>query len=73
MANRNYREDARNRILPYIAIDVINNIQPNPFLEGGGSEDYSSMENAPIIEESINGKANNHLFFVIDGTSKIRA
>lgn len=31
------------------------------------------MGNAPIIEESINGKANNHLFFVIDGTSKIRA
>ena len=73
MANRNYREDARNRILPYIAIDVINNIQPDPFLEGFGSEDYSSMGNAPIIEESINGKANNHLFFVIDGTSKIRA
>lgn len=73
MANRNYREDARNRILPYIAIDVINNKQPDPFLEGFGSEDYSSMGNAPIIEESINGKANNHLFFVIDGTSKIRA
>ena len=73
MANRNYREDARNRTLPYIAIDVINNIQPDPFLEGLGSEDYSSMGNAPIIEESINGKANNHLFFVIDGTSKIRA
>ena len=73
MANRNYREDARNRILPYIAIDVINNIQPDPFLEGVGSEEYSSMGNAPIIEESINGKANNHLFFVIDGTSKIRA
>ena len=73
MANRNYREDARNRTLPYIAIDVINNIQPDPFLEGFGSEDYSSMGNAPIIEESINGKANNHLFFVIDGTSKIRA
>ena len=72
MANRNYREDARNRILPYIAIDVINNKQPDPFLEGFGSEDYSSMGNAPIIEESINGKANNHLFFVIDGTSKIR-
>lgn len=63
----------RNRTLPYIAIDVINNIQPDPFLEGLGSEDYSSMGNAPIIEESINGKANNHLFFVIDGTSKIRA
>ncbi len=73
IANRNYREDARNRTLPYIAIDVINNKQPDPFLEGLGSEDYSSMGNAPIIEESINGKANNHLFFVIDGTSKIRA
>lgn len=72
-ANRNYREDARNRILPYIAIDVINNKQPDPLLEGFGSEDYSSMRNDPIIEESINGKANNHLFFVIDGTSKIRA
>ena len=43
IANRNYREDARNRTLPYIAIDVINNIQPDPFLEGLGSEDYSSM------------------------------
>lgn len=35
MANINYREDARNRMLPYIAIDVINNKQPAPLLEGG--------------------------------------
>ena len=34
MANRNYREDARNRILPYIAIDVINNKHQIRFWRG---------------------------------------
>lgn len=73
ISNRNYREDARNRILPYIAINVINNKQPDPFLVGFGAEDYSSIGNDPIIEDSLSGKKQNHLFFVIDGTAKIRA
>lgn len=73
VANKNYRDDARNRILPYIAINVINVRQPDPFLEGFGSEDYSTMGNDPIIEDSLAGQTRNHLFFVIDGKSKIRA
>lgn len=31
------------------------------------------MGNDPIIEDSLAGQARNHLFFVIDGKSKIRA
>ena len=73
IANKNYRDDAKNRILPYIAINVINVRQPDPFSEGMGLEDYDSMGNDPIIEDSLTGKAQNHLFFVIDGTGKIRA
>lgn len=73
IANKNYREDARNRILPYIAINVMNIRQPNPFSEGFCSIDYSMMGNDPIIEESLEGKSWNHLFFVIDGKEKIRA
>lgn len=73
IANKNYRDDARNRILPYIAINVINVRQPDQFLEGMKLEDYASMGNDPIIEDSLTGKSQNHLFFVIDGTGKIRA
>ena len=73
ISNKNYRNDARNRVLPYIAISVINVKQPDPFLEGFGSEDYSTMGNDPIIEDSLTGKTQNHLFFVIDGPAKIRA
>lgn len=73
IANKNYRDDAKKRILPYIAINVINVRQPDPFSEGMGLEDYDSMGNDPIIEDSLTGKAQNHLFFVIDGTGKIRA
>lgn len=71
-ANKNYRDDARNRILPYIGINVIDVRQPDPFLEGFGAEDYSTTNNDRIIEDSLTGKARNHLFFVIDGKSKIR-
>lgn len=73
IANKNYRDDARNRILPYIAINVMNVRQPDQFLEAFGSEDYSMMGNDPIIEQSLEGKAWNHLYFVIDGKMKIRA
>lgn len=73
IANKNYRDDARNRILPYIAINVMNVRQPDPFGEGFGLEDYSTMGNDPIIEQSLEGKAWNHLYFVIDGETKIRA
>ena len=38
IANKNYRDDAKNRILPYIAINVINVRQPDPFSEGMGLE-----------------------------------
>lgn len=70
IANKNYRDDARNRILPYIAINVINVRQPKSLSEG---ENYASFGNDPIIEDSLTGKAQNHLFFVIDGAGKIRA
>lgn len=73
IANKNYRDDARNRILPYIAINVMNVRQPDPFSEGLGLEDYSMMGNDPIIEDSLEGKSWNHLYFVIDGKAKIRA
>lgn len=72
IANKNYRDDARNRILPYIAINVMNVRQPDPFWEGFGTEDYSMMGNDPIIEDSLEGKSWNHLYFVIDGKTKIR-
>lgn len=72
VSNKNYRDDARNRILPYIAINVMNIRQPNPFLQGLGEEDYAMMGNDPIIEQSLEGKAWNHLYFVIDGKGKIR-
>lgn len=73
VSNKNYRDDARNRILPYIAINVMNIRQPNPFFQGLGEEDYAMMGNDPIIEQSLEGKAWNHLYFVIDGKGKIRA
>lgn len=72
VSNKNYRDDARNRILPYIAINVMNIRQPDPFLQGLGEEDYAMMGNDPIIEQSLEGKAWNHLYFVIDGKGKIR-
>jgi hypothetical protein len=72
VSNKNYRDDARNRILPYIAINVMNIRQPNPFFQGLGEEDYAMMGNDPIIEQSLEGKAWNHLYFVIDGKGKIR-
>lgn len=72
ISTQNYRDDARNRILPYIGINVIDVRQPDPFLEGFGAEDYSTMNNDRIIEDSLTGQARNHLFFVIDGKSKIR-
>lgn len=72
VSNKNYRDDARNRILPYIAINVMNIRQPDLFLQGLGEEDYAMMGNDPIIEQSLEGKAWNHLYFVIDGKGKIR-
>lgn len=73
ISNKNYREDARNRVLPYIAIDVMNIGAPDPFLMGYENESFSSVGNDPIIEKSLNCEIKNHLFFVIDGKSKIRA
>ncbi len=73
ISNKNYREDARNRVLPYIAIDMIDVIAPDPFLMGLENESFSSVGNDPIIEKSLNCETKNHLFFVIDGKSKIRA
>ena len=72
VSNKNYRDDARNRILPYIAINVMNIRQPDPFLLGLGAEDYEMMGNDSTIEQSLEGKTWNHLYFVIDGKTKIR-
>lgn len=72
ISNKNYRDDARSRVLPFIAVNVLNVKQPDPFLEGLGTESYSDMGNDPVILDSISGKNRNHLFFVIDGKSKIR-
>ena len=71
-ANKNYREDAKSKILPYIAINVINIRQPEPFEKGLSELDYSKMGNDPIIKHSLEGKTWNHLYFVIDGKTKIR-
>lgn len=72
VSNKNYRDDARSRILPYIAINVMNIRQPDPFLLGLGAEDYEMMGNDSTIEQSLEGKTWNHLYFVIDGKTKIR-
>ena len=72
ISNKNYRDDARSRVLPFIAVNVLNVKQPDPFLEGLGTESYSDMGNDPVIIDSISGKGRNHLYFVIDGKSKIR-
>lgn len=72
ISNKNYREDARNRILPYIGVNILNIRQPNPFLEGMGTETYATMGNNPIIEDNLLGKTPNHLFFVLDGNKKVR-
>ena len=72
ISNKNYRDDARSRVLPFVAVNVLNVKQPDPFLEGLGTESYSDMGNDPVILDSISGKNRNHLFFVIDGQSKIR-
>lgn len=72
ISNKNYRDDARSRVLPFIAVNVLNVKQPDPFLEGLGTESYSDMGNDPVILDSISGKNRNHMFFIIDGKSKIR-
>lgn len=72
VSNKNYRDDARSRILPYIAINVMNIRQPDQFLLGLGAEDYEMMGNDSTIEQSLEGKTWNHLYFVIDGKTKIR-
>lgn len=71
-ANKNYREDAKSKILPYIAINVINIRQPKPSKKRLSELDYSKMGNDPIIKHSLEGKTWNHLYFVIDGKTKIR-
>lgn len=65
ISNKNYREDARNRILPYIGVNILNIRQPNPFLEGMGTETYATMGNNPIIEDNLLGKTPNHLFLCL--------
>lgn len=72
ISNKNYRDDARSRVLPFIAVNVLNVKQPDPFLEGIGTESYSDMGNDPVILDSISDKNRNHLYFIIDGKSKIR-
>lgn len=73
ISNKNYRDDARNRVLPFIAVNVLDVKQPDSFLEGFEEKSYADMGNDPIILDSLLGKNRNHLYFVIDGNSKIRA
>ena len=39
-STKQYREDARNRILPIIAVNVITQAQPDPFLQGFNEDSY---------------------------------
>lgn len=66
VSNKNYREDARKRILPYIAISVINYKLPDPFLEGFNSEDYVNQKASSEITDIFSGVEQNRMFFVID-------
>lgn len=57
-STKQYREDARNRILPIIAVNVISQAQPDPFLQGF-NEDSSEMQ----TQEDLLAKVNAWLFF----------
>lgn len=57
-STKQYREDARNRILPIIAVNVITQAQPDPFLQGF-NEDSSEMQ----TQEDLLAKVNAWLFF----------
>lgn len=72
ISNKNYRVDARNRILPFIAINVINHKLPDPFLEGFDSEGYVEQEASSVIMDSSSGVEQNRVFFVIDKKDAIR-
>ena len=60
VSNKNYREDARNRILPVVAINVVSQTQPDPFLKGF-DEDYSE----PQTHEELLTRVNGWLFFIL--------
>lgn len=60
VSTKQYREDARNRILPFIAVNVITQTQPDPFLQGF-NEDSSELQ----TQEDLLAKLNSWLFFSI--------
>lgn len=72
IANRNYRDDARSRVLPFIAIGTINVKYSAPFEEGFEAESCSDNGSDQAVSDGISGKGQNHLYFVIDGKAKIR-
>lgn len=58
ISNKNYRDDVRSRVLPFIAINVLNVKLSDSLCEELGAERSSAMRN--------------RLYFVIDGKNKIR-
>lgn len=59
-STKQYREDARNRILPFIAVNAITQTQPDPFLQGF-KEDCCEVH----TQEDLLTKLNSWLFFSI--------
>lgn len=72
ISNKNYRDDARSRILPYMTVTVLNIKLPDPFLAELGTESYSDMGNNPIIMDSLSGKSHNHFYFVINSLAQVQ-
>lgn len=68
ISNKNYRDDARYRILPFMAITVHNFLPPDPFILGFDEPDFSTTE----VANGISSQIHNRLYFVLDGDGKIR-
>lgn len=63
-ANKNYREDARNRILPYISVNVVDRIVPDPFIVGfNRSEDKPS--DVSQLADKADESSNDSVYFMI--------
>ena len=60
VSTKQYREDARNRILPIVAINVINQVQPDPFIKGFNEDIYELKS-----KEELLIKLNGWLFFML--------
>lgn len=68
ISNKNYRQDAKNRILPYIAINVINH-EYDAFLDGFDFDDsdFNTRKFIPDDDSDCN-----YMTFVIDKKNAIR-